>query len=224
MAEAPDGSPRHPTAWTSADGQAWTRLPDSEAFVSRRSGWEEIVADIVLDGQGYRGRRDRAASIRSRWSAIAPARTTVRSGRRATTPATIARELVELAPLVGAGRVARPDEEDVDGRSSSRFVRWSGSVPSSVASRVRQPVVRAAADERLEGPIGDGADEDRPGGRAPGDETRQDGGERARRRPCRRRRSARPGGQTRDRPRRPGGSARRRGRRRRSTPASPASR
>ena len=37
MAEAPDGSPRHPTAWTSADGQASTRLPNSDAFVSRRA-------------------------------------------------------------------------------------------------------------------------------------------------------------------------------------------
>lgn len=53
MAEAPDGTPRHPTAWTSPDGRAWVRLPDSRAFVSRRSGWEEIVADIVPDGEGF---------------------------------------------------------------------------------------------------------------------------------------------------------------------------
>jgi hypothetical protein len=51
--EAPDGKPRHPTAWTSPDGRVWTRLPDSQAFVSRRSDWEEIVADIVPEGEGF---------------------------------------------------------------------------------------------------------------------------------------------------------------------------
>jgi hypothetical protein len=50
-AEAPDSTPRYPTAWTSPDGHAWTRLPDSQAFVSRRTYWEEIVADVVPDGQ-----------------------------------------------------------------------------------------------------------------------------------------------------------------------------
>ena len=53
MAEAPDGTPRHPTAWTSTDGRRWGRLPDSQAFDSRRSGWEEIVIDIVPDGEGF---------------------------------------------------------------------------------------------------------------------------------------------------------------------------
>jgi hypothetical protein len=53
MAEASDGTPRHPTTWTSADGRAWVRLPDSQAFVSRRSDWEEIVTDIVPAGSGF---------------------------------------------------------------------------------------------------------------------------------------------------------------------------
>ncbi len=53
MAEAPDGTPRHPTAWTSPDGRAWTRLPDSPAFVSSRSFWEDIVADVIPAGEGF---------------------------------------------------------------------------------------------------------------------------------------------------------------------------
>ena len=52
-AEAPDGTPRHPTAWTSSDARTWVRLPDSPAFVSRRNDWEEIVADVVPDGRGF---------------------------------------------------------------------------------------------------------------------------------------------------------------------------
>ncbi len=52
MAEAPDGTPRHPTAWTSPDGRIWVRSPDSQAFVSARIGWEEVVAGIVPDGEG----------------------------------------------------------------------------------------------------------------------------------------------------------------------------
>ena len=52
-AEAPDGTPRHPTAWTSSDGSAWFRQPDSQGFVSRRSNWEEVVLDIVPDGPGF---------------------------------------------------------------------------------------------------------------------------------------------------------------------------
>lgn len=51
--EAPDGTPRHPNAWTSTDGRAWLRLPDSQAFVSSRTFWEEIVTDIVPAGEGF---------------------------------------------------------------------------------------------------------------------------------------------------------------------------
>lgn len=52
-AEAPDGTARHPSAWTSTDGRAWVRLPDSQAFVSSRTFWEEIVTDIVRAGEGF---------------------------------------------------------------------------------------------------------------------------------------------------------------------------
>lgn len=53
MADAPDGTPRHPTTWTSSDGLTWSRLPDRPAFVSRREGWEEVVLDIAPAGGGF---------------------------------------------------------------------------------------------------------------------------------------------------------------------------
>jgi hypothetical protein len=51
--DAPDGTPRHPTVWTSADGAAWERQPDSRAFLSRRDRWEETVLDIVASERGF---------------------------------------------------------------------------------------------------------------------------------------------------------------------------
>jgi hypothetical protein len=52
-ADAPDGHPRHPTVWTSTDGLAWTRQPDSPAFVSRRPNWEEGVSEVVATRFGF---------------------------------------------------------------------------------------------------------------------------------------------------------------------------
>ena len=51
--EAPDGTPRHPTVWTSADGAAWERQPDSRAFLSRRDRWEEMVLDLVASDRAF---------------------------------------------------------------------------------------------------------------------------------------------------------------------------
>ena len=51
--EAPDGTPRHPTVWTTADGATWERQPDSRAFLSRRDRWEETVIDVVANGPGF---------------------------------------------------------------------------------------------------------------------------------------------------------------------------
>ena len=51
--EAPDGTRRHPTIWTSADGAAWVRQPDSPAFVSRRARWDETVLDLVASERGF---------------------------------------------------------------------------------------------------------------------------------------------------------------------------
>jgi hypothetical protein len=51
--EAPDGTPRHPTIWTSSDGAVWERLPDSRAFVSPRERWEETVLDLVGNEHGF---------------------------------------------------------------------------------------------------------------------------------------------------------------------------
>jgi hypothetical protein len=51
--DAPDGTPRHPTIWTSADGATWERQPDSRAFVSRRDRWEEAVLDVVASEHGF---------------------------------------------------------------------------------------------------------------------------------------------------------------------------
>jgi hypothetical protein len=52
-AEAPDGTSRHPTVWSSTDGAIWSRLPDSPAFGSHRNGWDEVVLDIVPSGSGF---------------------------------------------------------------------------------------------------------------------------------------------------------------------------
>lgn len=51
--EAPDGSPGHPTTWVSADGIAWTRLPDSPAFAASRQGWEPAVEDLATGREGF---------------------------------------------------------------------------------------------------------------------------------------------------------------------------
>ena len=51
--EAPDGTKRHPTIWTSGDGGTWERLPDGQAFVSRRDRWEESVLDVVANQRGF---------------------------------------------------------------------------------------------------------------------------------------------------------------------------
>jgi hypothetical protein len=51
-AVAPDGTPRHPTIWQSADGASWSRLPDSRAFVSQRANFDENVLDLASDGPG----------------------------------------------------------------------------------------------------------------------------------------------------------------------------
>lgn len=48
-----DGTLLQPSTWTSPDGSVWTRLPDSPAFVSRRSSWEELVSDVVPYGSGF---------------------------------------------------------------------------------------------------------------------------------------------------------------------------
>ena len=52
-AEAPDGTPPHPTVWSSTDGATWSRLADSPAFESHRNGWDEVVVDIVPTGNGF---------------------------------------------------------------------------------------------------------------------------------------------------------------------------
>ncbi|HEX7949478.1 MAG TPA: hypothetical protein VF494_03945 [Candidatus Limnocylindrales bacterium] len=52
-AEAPDGSPRRPTIWTSPDGLAWQRQQDSPAFVSNRAFWEEQVRALVQVASGF---------------------------------------------------------------------------------------------------------------------------------------------------------------------------
>jgi hypothetical protein len=52
-ATRPDGSPRQPTIWTTADGLSWTRQADSPAFVSRRAFWEEGVFDVIETGHGF---------------------------------------------------------------------------------------------------------------------------------------------------------------------------
>jgi hypothetical protein len=51
--DAPDGAPRHPTIWTSADGTTWERQPESRAFLSRRERWMETVLDVVASDHGF---------------------------------------------------------------------------------------------------------------------------------------------------------------------------
>ena len=95
-----------------------------------------------------------AGSIRASWSAIAPARMTVSSGRRATAPV----DDRGRARRAGAARRRRADRRRRRGGrrrrgragacvSCERVRRRRGVDP-----RVRQPVLRAAADERLERP------------------------------------------------------------------------
>jgi hypothetical protein len=51
-ATAPDGSPAHPTIWTSRDGLTWARQPDSAAFAPVRERWNRVPLDILAVDRG----------------------------------------------------------------------------------------------------------------------------------------------------------------------------
>jgi hypothetical protein len=52
-AQAPDGPPPQPTIWSSTDGLAWTRNPNSAAFASQRAFWVESVRALVRTASGF---------------------------------------------------------------------------------------------------------------------------------------------------------------------------
>ncbi len=127
--------------------------------VWRQRQLEQEVGAAAPPGSPRSPRPGRAATSPARsagspktpiWSAIAPARTTVRSGRRDAAAATTRRQLADPAPLVGRRRLARADQDRGDVGSSSSADIASGSIDLGARRRrSRQPAPRGGRHERL---------------------------------------------------------------------------
>ena len=126
---------RRPSRPAARRGSSGPPRTSSSSFRSGSPAGSPAPAAGARSSSPARSPGSTPGSIRASWSAIAPARITVSSGRRATTAGHDRGQLVEAASLVGAGRIARADEEDVDGRIEERLRQLERVHPVAAQSR-----------------------------------------------------------------------------------------